>query len=316
MHKKILMSLLLITSIVYGNKLEPHCFENDFMLLNDKIKIEKITIYFKDSYRKDEEAKYSRLFYTLKNGHTHVIEDLFCSYDVNASTYFCSIECDGGVLEYDTKNKVMYMEDLRSYEEVLILPPDMIPNPNEIKKLDNPEKGWLDTGILENKHLKYNEKVWVYENDCSTSEEPKTTQVYYTEDEYISTFPTKTKRDEYFDELYKPLVYDEDDYRKVQNIKLKKSYKSVAMMMKTEGFALDLFENYDIGLFIYNNQRALVHVGNLLPKGVSGCISVGYYLLELNGRDLKVRSFGWESGSVSVVTVFEQEPVVVVEKTN
>jgi len=142
------------------------------------------------------------------------------------------------------------------------------------------------------------EKINVSENNCTTSKELKTTRVYYPEDEYINTFPTKIKRDEYFDEFYKPLVHYENDYGEVQKIKLKKSYRSIAMMMKEEGFKLALFDSYDIGLFVYNNKRALVHVGSFLPKGVSACISVGYYLLELNGKDLMIRSFGWESGSV------------------
>ena len=300
MYKKILMSLLLTLSTLFANKLEPHCFENDFMLLNDKMKIDKVTMYLQDSSR-------------IENGHTYAIEDLLCSYDVNASTYFCGIECDGGFLEYDTKNKVMYMEGLRSYEVGFTIPPNWVANStaNDIEIISNPEKGLLDTGMIENKHLKYNEKVWVYEKNCTTLEEPKTTQVYYTEDEYITTFTTKIKRDEYFDEFYKPLVYNEKIDVKIQNIELKQSYRSIAMMMKEEGFDLELFENYDIDLFIYNNQRALIHVGTFLPKGLSGCISVGYYLMELNGRNLKVRSFGWESGDVVAITVFEQEPIVV-----
>ena len=165
-------------------------------------------------------------------------------------------------------------------------------------------------------------ETYSLENNRTTVKESNTTQVYYTEDEYLNAFPIKSKRDEYFDEFYKPLVYNKDDYKEVQKIKLKKSYRSMAMMMKEEGFDLALFDGYDIGLFIYNNQRALVHVGSFPPKGVSGCISVGYYLMELNGRDLKVRSFGWESGSLVYPPVFEPElivvplPVVVVEKTN
>jgi len=155
------------------------------------------------------------------------------------------------------------------------------------------------------------EKIGMYENNSTTAKESNTTQVYYTEDEYLNTFPTKSKRDEYFDEFYKPFVHDENDYGGIQNIKLKKSYKSIAMMMKEEGFDLALFDSYDIGFFIYNNQRALVHVGSYLPKGVSGCISVGYYLMELNGRDLKVRSFGWESGSVNAHPMLEIEAIVV-----
>jgi len=159
-------------------------------------------------------------------------------------------------------------------------------------------------------------ETYCLENNCTTSKESNTTQVYYTEDEYLNTFPTKSKRDEYFDEFYKPFVHDENDYGEVQNIKLKKSYRSIAMMMKEEGFDLVLFDGYDIGLFIYNNQRALVHVGSFPPKGVSGCVSVGYYLLELNGKDLKVRSFGWESGSLNAHTMLEIEPIVVEQQNN
>ena len=158
------------------------------------------------------------------------------------------------------------------------------------------------------------EKIGVYENNSTTTKESNTTQVYYTEDEYLNAFPIKSKRDEYFDEFYKPLVYNKDDYEEVQKIKLKKSYRSMAMMMKEEGFDLALFDGYDIGLFIYNNQRALVHVGSFLPKGMSGCVSVGYYLMELNRRDLKVRSFGWESGSVNAHPMLEIEPIVVEKK--
>jgi len=156
---------------------------------------------------------------------------------------------------------------------------------------------------------------YCFENNCTISKEEKTIQAYYTEDEYLSTFPSKSKRDEYFDEFYKPLVHNKDDYKEIQNIKLKKSYKSISKMMKEEGFNLKLFKNYDIGLFIYNNQRALVHVGSFLPKGVSGCINVGYYLMELNGRDLKVRSFGWESGSINAHPILKLESIVV-EQTN
>jgi len=154
-------------------------------------------------------------------------------------------------------------------------------------------------------------ETYCLENNRTVVKESNTTQVYYTEDEYLNTFPTKSKRDEYFDEFYKPFVHDENDYGEVQNIKLKKSYRSMAMMMKEEGFDLALFDSYDIGLFIYNNQRALVHVGSFPPKDVSGCISVGYYLMELNGKDLKVRSFGWESGSVNAHPMLVIEPIVV-----
>ena len=160
------------------------------------------------------------------------------------------------------------------------------------------------------------EKIEVYENNSTTAKESNATQVYYTEEEYLKTFPTKSKRDEYFDKFYKPLVYNKDDYEEVQKIKLKKSYRSMAMMMKEEGFDLALFDGYDIGLFIYNNQRALVHVGSFPPNDMSGCISVGYYLMELNGRDLKVRSFGWESGSVNAHPMLEIEPIVVEQPNN
>jgi len=38
--------------------------------------------------------------------------------------------------------------------------------------------------------------------------------------------------------------------------------------------------------------------------------------MELNGRDLKVRSFGWESGSVNAHPMLEIEPIVVEQPNN
>ena len=301
--------IIMMSLFLYAEEFEVHCFKNDFMMLDKKIKVEKVKLYLKDaSLRLDgDEPIFSKLYYILENGHTYRVDDLLCTYDENISRYSCGIECDGGSLEYDTKNHVMYMEGLRTHDRGLIVSPDWAVATDEIEILDNPEKGWLDTGIIGEPLPDYEKKVWVYEANCSSTEEPNITRLYYTDAEYTEAFPTKKKRDEYFYKFYESLKKANEYGSEIKTIALKKSYKHIASMMRSEGFDLELFENFDMLLFVYNNKRALVHIGSVYKKGMTGCVSHGYYLFELQGNILKVASFGWESGDLAGPIVFETE---------
>jgi len=298
---KTFLLILLLLSSVYGKEPKPVCFENSFMFVNRKYKINKVKIYFNDALvREDQDdINYSQLYYTLENEHTYAINDLLCEYDVNSSIYSCGVETDGGFLEYDTKNHVMYMDGLNGYERI-----DFNPFPDRFTdRIFSPEQGELDTAI--NKDEYYNRETWVYEKKCKDIKKPKETRNYYTREEYIEAFPNSKKRDSYFKRFNKPLIKREDE-SEIEHIKLKESYRSIAKMMNYEGFDFNWAKIEDIELFVYDTKRAFIRFSPYVPKNTSGCFCGGYKLLEINGDDLTILSFGWECGSV-VAPIFETE---------
>jgi len=306
--KTFLLLLLLFVSL-YGKDEEIVCFENPFMVVNSGISIENIMIYLSDVNRSREEGgRVTRMYYTLKNGHTYHVNFLLLSYNKETQSYVGGVECDGGWMEYDSKHNVMYMEDIRGVDERgfgFKISDEMVRD-GYIETFNNPETGWLNTVVGQEKRDS-SEKVWVYGKKCNDIKEPKHKIIYYTTKAYREAFPNKKDRDSYFKRFYEPLIKREEEDGKIEHIKLKKSYRSIAKMMEYEGFDSDWITVEDIELFVHDNRRAFIRFSPYIPKDTSGCFCGGYKLLEMNGDDLTILSFGWECGSVVAPFVSEIE---------
>jgi hypothetical protein len=275
---------------------EPVCFENPFMTVNRSIQLKKIKIYFLDVNRSQKEhSDLVRMFYTLKNGHTYSVESLLLSYNKKSQSYVGGVECDGGWMEYDIKNNVMYLDNIRGVNErgfgFEIL--DSMVDNEYIETFNNPETGWLNT-IISNREKESDilKKVWVYGIKCKEKEEPKLQPIYYTTKSYIKAFPNKKDRNLYFQKFYNPLIEDEND--KIEHIKLKKAYRSIAKMVQSEGFYFSWMKIEDIKLFIHDNKKAFIHFSPYIPKGASGYFCGGYKLIEMKGDELTILSFNWK----------------------
>lgn len=278
-----------------------YCFENPFMYLEaeKKMKVSSIRLNLEDI---DEKGKLTNMLYSLENGHTYSIDDLLCSYDARKDTYFCGVECDGGSLEFDRKNNVLFMDGIRTCNIDLRIPEFM--DDNSLIDISNPERGWLSTGFIDENESKnnHNERVWVYGSKCD-KEEPKITTVYYTVNEYENAFPIKKDRLDAFESFYKPIKENKAEGLKVEVIKLKKSYRDIASMMETEGFNFDWLKVEDIELFVYDIHRALV----LVVSTDENCTFSGYYLMELKGNKLIKQYIGLGHGDISPFVIFEIE---------
>jgi len=297
----ITINLAFITGIDAQENNNIYCFENPFMYIEaeKKIKVSSIRLNLEDV---DEKGKLTHMIYSLENGHTYSIDDLLCSYDARKDTYFCGVECDGGFLEFDRKNNVLFMDGIRTLNIGLRIP-ELMDN-NTLVGISNPERGWLSTGFIDENESENNrnEKVWVYGSKCA-KEEPKLTPVYYTVHEYENTFPLKKDRLDAFESFYDAIEENKEEGLKVEVVELRKPYRDITTMMEGEGFNFDWLKVEDIELFVYSIDRALV----LVVSSDENCAFSGYYLMELKGNKLIKQYVGLGHGDISPVVIFEME---------
>ena len=302
---KTFLLLLLLLSSVYGKEAKPVCFENPFMKLSDNNKIKevkKVQLYLP---KKSETNAPLEMYYTLKNDHTYRVKDIFCSFDKSTETYSCSIECDGGTLEFDTKNHVMRMHSLRVSGCAEITPPFFLQKDLVKKKLVETITNLDKSGFLNTM-----EHDWVYEKKCASKVKPTETKIFYRTEEYEKAFPDKEKRDFYFKKFYDPLDKKDEDALPSKKIILKKSYKNIPQLMQGEGYELELFKNSNILLFVYNDKRALVFVSSFQADEYGGgCSFNGHYLIELNKNVLTYKYFAGGHGDIGGELIFEMEVI-------
>jgi len=197
-----------------------YCFESEHIFL-DKEHVKKVVLYL------DEVNASTRMFYTLVNEHTYLVEDLFCNYNKERNIYSCTIECDGGGLDFDVKNQTLKIDELRASGCADILPPLFLKNKNFIEPLVNPLRGRL------------NMEQWILGEKCKLEKEPKVNRVYYAVSEYEKVTSKREDTANAFKSFYEPMVEKDEDTSKMEAIKLKKSYDNIAQMMQEEGFGFD-----------------------------------------------------------------------------
>lgn len=296
---KVFRVLIVLASVFCGvldaqEDEKSYCFESAHVF-SDKEYVQKVVLYL------DEVNASIRMFYTLANERTYLVEDLFCNYNKERNIYSCGIECDGGELEFDVKNQILKIDELRASGCADILPPLFLRNKNFIEPLVNPLQV---QGIL-------NTKQWILGKRCKLEKELKVKRVYYVVSEYEKVTSKRQDTANAFKSFYAPMIEKDEDTSKMEIIKLKKPYSNIAQMMREEGFSFDWLNIEDIELFVYDNNRAFIHIVPDIPENISGCFCTGYYLLELQDSILRKRSILWECGSVVVPVLFKPEPVIV-----
>lgn len=320
---KIFLLILGVTALIGQNNLkieeEPICFENPFMALvdHDTIvqQVKQVKFYLPE---KNTDNAPLEIYYTLANDHTYQIKDLRCSFDAKRKTYICDIECDGGTLTFDAKNRIMRMESVRlsSYANNISIPyflTDKVNTealPKTIKSIENPEKiGTISTvGFFNENDKDLFQNDWVYESKCESPDRPKISKIFYTTAEYIKAFPSREERDSYFQYFNDPLKVNNKYEETVESMKLKKSYKSIQEFMLKEGFKSKLFKDRNLLLFIHNNKRALSFLSSYVEDEYGGACSFnGHYLMELNNEVLTYKYFAGGHGDISPVLIFERE---------
>ena len=307
-----------------------YCFESPHIFMNEEIKVDKVVLHFEDfNHSREEEGSTIRMFYFLENDtRRYRVPHLYMYYNKKNNIYHGGVEIDGGgFLDFNaTSNRLRMNEILLSGADVDITPIiveivefkrekiELDDSLEDIVQFSNVLDGTMSTSLLaKRKIIDYDrgEMFWIKGKKCTSSEDLNVSKIFYTEKEYIEEFKPRQKEDEYIHLFDEDFIEREEIASPIEIIQLKKSYTSIADMMNAEGFNFEWMNSYTIRFFMHNNKRAFVRVvSEISDDSQYGCSCAGYYLLALNNDTLKKMGFGWECGSFSKITIFEQEPII------